>query len=78
VEYYAKRPQVQERMTKQIANHLQHSLGTEDVAVLLAAEHMCVSMRGVEHAGAVTVTSAYSGRFDQDSTRSEFLRLIGI
>jgi GTP cyclohydrolase IA len=76
VEYYAKRPQVQERMTRQIANHLKQSLGTQDVAVLVSAEHMCVSMRGVEHTGAVTVTSEYSGRFGQDFTRNEFLRLI--
>ncbi|MFN8397575.1 MAG: GTP cyclohydrolase I FolE [Bacteroidia bacterium] len=76
VEYYARRPQVQERMTMQIANHLKEALGTEDVAVLIEAEHMCVSMRGVEHSGVVTVTSEYSGAFKEDAKRNEFLRLV--
>lgn len=74
VEYYARRPQVQERMTMQIANHLKEALGTDDVAVLIEAEHMCVSMRGVEHSGVVTITSEYSGAFEDDAKRSEFLR----
>jgi GTP cyclohydrolase I len=76
VEFYARRPQVQERMTVQIANHLRQALGTDDVAVLVEAEHMCVSMRGVEHTGVLTVTSAYSGKFDEETTRNEFLRLV--
>ena len=76
VEYYAKRPQVQERMTMQIANHLKEALGTDDVAVLIEAQHMCVSMRGVEHDGVETITSAYSGRFLEEARRTEFLRLI--
>ncbi len=76
VEYYAKRPQVQERMTMQIANHLKEALGTEDVAVMISAAHMCVSMRGVEHDGVETITSAYSGRFLEEARKSEFLRLI--
>lgn len=76
VEYYARRPQVQERMTMQIANHLKEALGTEDVAVLIEAEHMCVSMRGVEHSGVVTITSEYSGAFEDDTKRNEFLRLV--
>jgi GTP cyclohydrolase I len=76
VEYYAKRPQVQERMTMQISKHLQEALGTEDVAVMIEAQHMCVSMRGVEHDGVETITSAYSGRFQEEARRSEFLRLI--
>jgi GTP cyclohydrolase I len=76
VEYYARRPQVQERMTVQIANHLRQALGTDDVAVLVEAEHMCVSMRGVEHTGVLTVTSAYSGKFDEETTRNEFMRLV--
>lgn len=75
VEYYARRPQVQERMTMQIANHLKEALGTEDVAVLIEAEHMCVSMRGVEHSGVVTVTSEYTGAFKEEAKRNEFLRL---
>ena len=76
VEYYARRPQVQERMTMQIANHLKEALGTEDVAVMIEAEHMCVSMRGVEHSGVVTITSEYSGAFEDDAKRNEFLRLV--
>jgi GTP cyclohydrolase I len=76
VEFYARRPQVQERMTVQIANHLRQALGTDDVAVLVEAEHMCVSMRGVEHTGVLTVTSAYSGKFDEETTRNEFMRLV--
>ena len=76
VEYYAKRPQVQERMTMQVANHLKEALGTDDVAVLIEAQHMCVSMRGVEHDGVETITSAYSGRFLEEARRTEFLRLI--
>jgi GTP cyclohydrolase I len=76
VEHYAKRPQVQERMTKQIAKHLQEALGTEDIAVLIEAEHMCVSMRGVEHSGVVTITSEYGGKFKDDATRKEFLRYV--
>ncbi len=76
VEYYARRPQVQERMTMQIANHLKAALGTDDVAILIEAEHMCVSMRGVEHSGVVTITSEYGGKFKEEATRNEFLRLV--
>lgn len=76
VEYYARRPQVQERMTIQIANHLKEALGTPDVAVMVEAEHMCVSMRGVEHAGVMTITSEYSGRFKEEARRNEFLTLL--
>jgi GTP cyclohydrolase IA len=76
VEFYARRPQVQERMTIQIANHLKEALGTDDVAVLIEAEHMCVSMRGVEHSGVTTITSEFSGQFKEESRRNEFLRLI--
>jgi GTP cyclohydrolase IA len=76
VEHYARRPQVQERMTMQIANHLKEALGTEDVAILIEAEHMCVSMRGVQHAGVVTITSEYGGKFKEEGVRQEFLRII--
>ena len=57
VEHYARRPQVQERLTIQIANELKHVLRTEDVAVLIEAKHMCVQARGVEHKDSSTVTS---------------------
>jgi GTP cyclohydrolase IA len=76
VEFYARRPQVQERMTMQIANHLKAALGTEDIAILIEAEHMCVSMRGVEHTGVLTVTSAYSGTFTDEGRRNQFLHLV--
>jgi GTP cyclohydrolase I len=76
VQYYAKRPQVQERFTMQVARELQRVLGTEDVAVIIDAKHMCVSSRGVQDSNAATVTSFYGGRFQKDSTRQEFLRYI--
>src|SRR5919112_862860 len=60
VQYFAKRPQVQERMTMQIANELKEMLQTEDVAVLLDAKHLCVSSRGVEDINSATVTAHYS------------------
>ncbi len=76
VQYYAKRPQVQERMTIQIANDLQKTLQTEDVAVIIDAKHLCVSMRGVEDVGSQTVTSSYLGQFKEETKKSEFLKHI--
>jgi len=76
VEYYAKRPQVQERLTIQIANHLRDVLGTDDVAVYIEAKHMCVQSRGVEHEASSTVTTEYSGKFLNENVRSEFLHAI--
>ncbi len=76
VQYYAKRPQVQERLTMQIANDLKETLQTEDVAVVIDAKHLCVSMRGVEDVGSKTVTSAYMGKFKNTQTREEFLKHI--
>ena len=78
VQYYSKRPQVQERLTMQIANELKQVLDTEDVAVVIDANHMCVSMRGVEDHGSSTVTSYYGGRFQQEETKSEFLRYLSL
>ena len=78
VQYYSRRPQVQERLTVQIANELKQVLQTEDVAVLIDAKHMCVSMRGIEDHASSTVTSFYGGRFEQEETRSEFLRYLGL
>ena len=78
VQYYARRPQVQERLTRQIAEHLRQSLGTADVAVLIEADHLCVMSRGVNDTSSSTITSDYSGKFLEDSTlRSDFLRQIG-
>jgi GTP cyclohydrolase I len=76
VEHFARRPQVQERLTVQIAEELRKVLQTPDVAVYIDAKHMCVEARGVEHHGCSTVTSAYHGRFLNESTKSEFLQAI--
>nr|WKN36379.1 GTP cyclohydrolase I FolE [Tunicatimonas sp. TK19036] len=79
VQYYAKRPQVQERMTVQIANELKSVLKTDDVAVVLDAAHMCVSSRGVQDVNSLTVTSHYSGIFSEDERRKrEFLDYINL
>ncbi len=77
VDYYARRPQVQERLTIQIANELKKVLKTNDVAVYIDAQHQCVSARGIEHHGCSTVTSEYSGKFLNENTRAEFLTTIG-
>ena len=77
VQYYSKRPQVQERLTMQIGNELKEALGTEDVAVIMDAYHMCVSSRGVQDTNSSTVTSFYSGKFQHDEqTRLEFMKYI--
>ena len=76
VDYFSRRPQVQERLTIQIANELKKVLGTEDVAVYIDAKHMCVQARGIEHQASSTVTTEYSGQFLNENTREEFLRSI--
>lgn len=76
VEHFARRPQVQERLTVQIAEELRKVLQTNDVAVYLDAKHMCVEARGVEHHGCSTVTSSYHGKFLNESTKAEFLQAI--
>lgn len=63
VQYYAKRPQVQERLTNQIANELSEILDTKDVAVVIDAKHLCVSSRGIEDNSSSTITSYYGGKF---------------
>ncbi len=77
VRYYSKRPQVQERLTVQIAEELKNLLQTEDVAVIIDAKHLCVAARGVEDTASSTVTASYNGKFHAESTRQELLRLIG-
>jgi len=72
-QYYAKRPQVQERLTMQIANELKESLHTEDVAVIIEADHLCVASRGVSDVNSSTITSNYNGKFINDNIRKEFL-----
>ena len=78
VQYYAARPQVQERLTIQIANELKKVLQTEDVAVVIDAVHLCVTSRGVKDATSSTVTAEYSGKFKDVKTREEFHRMINI
>jgi GTP cyclohydrolase I len=78
VQHFAKRPQVQERLTIQIASELKEILGTEDVAVLIDATHLCVSSRGVQDVNSSTVTSSYGGKFLEDATKNEFLKYIGL
>jgi len=76
VQYYAKRPQVQERLTVQIANELQEVLKTEDVAVVIDANHMCVSSRGVNDTNSKTGTAHFSGKFNNEDRKREFLNYI--
>ncbi|MFM7722542.1 MAG: GTP cyclohydrolase I FolE [Bacteroidota bacterium] len=76
VQYFAKRPQVQERLTIQIANELKNVLGTEDVAVLIDATHLCVSSRGVQDINSSTVTASYGGAFQTESKQREFLKYV--
>jgi len=76
VEYFAKRPQIQERLTEQIFHALQFILGTDDVAVRIDAQHYCVKSRGVEDTGSSTVTSRLGGGFKTDpAARSEFYQI---
>ncbi|WKK64656.1 GTP cyclohydrolase I FolE [Lutimonas zeaxanthinifaciens] len=65
VQYYAKRPQVQERLTNQIADELKRILGTEDIAVIIDAKHLCVSSRGIKDDTSTTVTAYYGGAFEK-------------
>ena len=77
VDLYAKRPQVQERLTAQIADALVRKLDPRGVIVVIEAEHLCMAMRGVRKAGSITVTSAVRGQFKtDDASRSEALGLI--
>ena len=76
VNYFAKRPQVQERMTIQIANELKRILKTEDVAVVIDADHLCVSSRGIGDTTSSTVTSHFSGKFEENQYKQEFLQHI--
>jgi GTP cyclohydrolase I len=76
LEFYAKRPQLQERLTEQVANYLETKLAPQGVMVVVEARHLCVEMRGVRKPGAVTVTSAIRGIFHQKPVREEFLDLL--
>tara|TARA_R110000850_G_scaffold241496_1_gene366133 strand:- start:61013 stop:61690 length:678 start_codon:yes stop_codon:yes gene_type:complete len=76
VDYYAKRPQVQERLTIQIVKELQHALNTEDVACVIDAKHLCVNSRGIRDIDSSTVTSEFGGKFKEAAVRREFLDYI--
>ncbi|MBC7451370.1 MAG: GTP cyclohydrolase I FolE [Cytophagales bacterium] len=76
VQYFSKRPQVQERLTVQIAQALKEALQTEDIAVVIDAAHLCVSSRGVKDTSSTTITSHYSGKFKDDKAKNEFLAFI--
>lgn len=76
VDYFAKRPQVQERLTMQIVQELQKALNTEDVACVIDAKHLCVNSRGIRDIESSTVTSEFGGKFKEDKVRREFLDYI--
>ena len=76
VDYYARRPQVQERLTMQIVQELQDAMQTEDVACLIDAKHLCVNSRGIKDITSSTVTSEYRGKFKEEATKREFLEYI--
>ncbi len=76
VDCFARRMQVQERMTHQILDAIQETLNPLGVAVVIEAKHLCMMMRGVSKQNSVTTTSAFSGQFEKNETRSEFLKLI--
>lgn len=79
VDYFAKRPQVQERLNMQIVQALQEALGTEDVACVIDAKHLCVNSRGIRDIASSTVTAEYGGKFKVDeSLRHEFLEYINL
>lgn len=76
VDYFAKRPQVQERLTMQIVQELKKVLNTEDVACVIDAKHLCVNSRGIRDIESSTVTSEFGGRFKEENVRREFLDYI--
>jgi GTP cyclohydrolase I len=78
VTYFSRRPQVQERLTVQIANELKSILETEDVAVIMDASHLCVSARGAGDVNSKTVTSSFHGRFHDEAVKKELLAYINI
>ncbi len=76
VEYYSRRPQVQERLTLQIFNELKNTLNTEDIIVMIEAEHLCISSRGVNDKSSSTTTLEYGGKFTEGNMRNEFFQLL--
>jgi len=78
VQFFAKRPQVQERLTIQIANEIREMTESQDVAVVIEATHLCVSSRGIKDITSSTVTSSYSGAFDIEERKKEFLSYLSM
>jgi len=78
VDYFAKRPQVQERLTMQIVKELQQAMNTQDVACVIDAKHLCVNSRGIRDVESSTVTTEFGGVFQQESVRKEFLAYINL
>lgn len=78
VQHFSKRPQVQERLTIQIVDKLIKSLGTEDVACIIEAKHLCVNMRGVRDTKSATITAQYSGAFHKHEVKEEFLKHVNL
>jgi GTP cyclohydrolase I len=78
VEYFSKRPQVQERLTMQVGKALQTVLQTQDVAIMMDAKHLCVSSRGVKDDSSNTITTFFGGKFQEEHTKMEFLKYIEI
>lgn len=78
VDYFAKRPQVQERLNIQIVRELQKVLGTDDVACVIDAKHLCVNSRGIRDIDSSTVTAEYGGKFKEESVRREFLDYLNL
>lgn len=77
VDYYSRRPQVQERLTLQIADELKKVLKTDDVAVYIESKHMCVAMRGIKDDSSTTITSTFHGKLKKKEFKQQFLRMIG-
>ena len=76
VEYFAKRPQVQERLTMQVVQAMQEALGTDDVACVIDAKHLCVNSRGIKDIDSSTVTAEFGGKFKEKDTKQEFLEYL--
>lgn len=78
VDYFSRKPQVQERLTQEIAAFLKEKLETPDIAVVIDAKHYCVSMRGIQDEASRTLTYAFEGAFEQQEQRDIFLRMVGL
>lgn len=76
VEYFAKRPQVQERLTMQVVQAMQEALGTDDVACVIDAKHLCVNSRGIKDIESSTITAEFGGKFKNKETKEEFLQYL--